>query len=320
MPSKEFPAYLFLGEEDFLKDQKIKEMKAQYLSPATISLNYSAFYTRDKDFDIKEMLDNLNTMPFMSNKRMVVLKDVDSLPDSGKESVLLYLKKARDTSIFIIDSRSNVIRGEFLLEASKLAELCYCRKLTEGELDKWLAKRSLSYGKKITQEAINLIKGNLSHELSILDASIVNLSLYVDKRPGITVSDVERLISVNPLNDSFDLLNAIGKKDANKALVILNSLQKQKKKEIEFLGLLSWQFRMLLRVKGLVNIKTKADICKEIGIYYKKLDELIQYSAKFQKKQIAGFLKDILKADEDIKTSSFPARMILERLIVRMCL
>lgn len=320
MPSKEFPSYLLLGEEDYLKDQKIKEIKALYLSPDGISLNYSAFYAKDKDFDIKEMMDNLNTMPFMSKKRLIVLKDADSLPESGKESVLLYLKNPRDTSVFIIDSRSNVIRGEFLLEASKSAELCYCRKLTEGELDKWLAKRSIANGKKITQDAINRIKGNLSHELSILDAGILSLSLYIDKRPVITAADVEKLISINPLSDSFELLNAIGRKNANQALVILNSLQKQKKKEIEFLGLLSWQFRMLLRVKALVNNRNKAEICKEIGIYYKKLEELIQYSAKFQKKQLTGFIKDMLKADEDIKTSALPARLILEKLIIKMCL
>ena len=88
MPTKELTSYLFLGEEDFLKEIELKKLKSRFLENTTRDLNYNVFYAKDKDFRLKEMLDILNTAPFMSPKRFVILKDVDALSDSDKESVL----------------------------------------------------------------------------------------------------------------------------------------------------------------------------------------------------------------------------------------
>lgn len=321
MPTQDLSSFLFLGEENFLKEELIEKLKAKFLTPEAKDLDYGMFYAKDKDFNIREMLDALNTPPFMAKKRIIILRDTDALPESSKESVIFYLKNPAETSIFIIDTKSNVIKGEFLLEASKLTKLTYARKLTDGEINIWLSKKAKLAGKKISIEAINLIKENLSHDLHILSSSMSNLILYTGKRPDIKRQDVENLISVSPLNTSFDLLDAIEKKDAKRALTMFTSLQKQRKKEIEFLGLLGWQFRMLLRVKELLlRNKNKIDIARELGLYSSKVEQIVRYAGKFKRKDIVGFLNDILAADRDIKTSSIPTGFIMERLIVRMCL
>ena len=123
MPAKELTSYLFLGEEDFLKETELGKLKARFLENSTKDLNYSVFYAKEKDFRLKEMLDILNTVPFVSPKRFVVLKEADSLTESDKESVLFYLRNPQESSIFIIDSKSTKIKEGFILEASKLAKL-----------------------------------------------------------------------------------------------------------------------------------------------------------------------------------------------------
>ena len=92
MPTKIFPAYLFLGEEDFLKEDAVEKLISRYLNSQTKDLNYNVYYAKDKNFNVKEMLDTLNTEPFLSKKRLVVLHHADSLSASDKESVLFYLQ------------------------------------------------------------------------------------------------------------------------------------------------------------------------------------------------------------------------------------
>ena len=320
MPTKELTSYLFLGEEDFLKEAELARLKSKFLEKSTRDLNYSVFYAKEKDFKLKEMLDILNTSPFMSPKRFVVLKDADSLADTAKESVLFYLKNPRDSSIFVIDSKSARIKEGFILEASKLAKLVRAARLMDAEVNAWILKQVRSAGKKISVDAVNMIKENLPNDLHVLFSGINNLILYTGKRPDITKQDVEKIIYVAPLKTSFDLLDAIEKKDVKSALNIFTSIQKYKKRETELLlGLLSWQFRMLLRVKELLRIRNKFEIQKELNLYSAKFEQMARYAVRFKKQEIVNFLAEILKADSDIKTGEILPRFALEKLIIRMC-
>ena len=320
MPAKELTSYLFLGEEDFLKEIELGKLKARFLENSTKDLNYSVFYAKEKDFRLKEMLDILNTVPFVSPKRFVVLKEADSLTESDKESVLFYLRNPQESSIFIIDSKSTKIKEGFILEASKLAKLVRSARLMGSEVNMWIEKRVKLANKKISQDAVNLIKENLSNDLHVLASSVDNLILYTGKRLEITKQDVEKVICVAPLNTSFDLLDAIEKKDIKKAMNIFTNIQKYKKRETELLlGLLSWQFRMLLRVKELLKIRNKMEIQRELNLYDNRFDQMARYAARFQRKDIVRLLAEILKADSDIKTGEGLPKFTLEKLILKMC-
>ncbi|MFC1667470.1 DNA polymerase III subunit delta, partial [Candidatus Omnitrophota bacterium] len=172
MPTKNFSSYLFLGEEDFLKKEAIEKLKSSFLDPETKVLNYSVFYAKEKNFNIKEMLDNLNTLPFLSKKRLVVLKDADSLPAAGKESVLFYLRNPKKTSLFIVESSLPVIKGGFLLDLSKVSHLVYFRRLTDSGINTWLVKKAGLSGKKISLEAIKTIKDNLRNDLRTFSSNM----------------------------------------------------------------------------------------------------------------------------------------------------
>lgn len=319
MPTAQPSNYLILGDEDFLKEEALKEITSKFLEPATKDLNYSVFHAKDKDFDIKEMLDVLNTAPFIARQRIVVLKDADMLHQAGKDSVILYLKNPSAGSVFIIESGATRIKDEFLLEASRLAHLITKRRLTDAEIDVWLAKRSRAENKRLQKDAIGVIKENLPHDLSIISSYVDSLMLYTGKRPAITRNDAEKIIGVISLDTGFDILNAIEKKDAKKALRIYAQMCKRKKKETEFLGLLGWQLRILLRVKELAKIKNKFEIGKELGLYSSRLEQVFGLASRFTRNQIRVLLKEALRADTDIKTGSPDPQLVVERLILKMC-
>ncbi|MBU1933294.1 MAG: DNA polymerase III subunit delta [Candidatus Omnitrophica bacterium] len=318
MPAKIFPAYLFLGEEDFLKEEEISRLKSKFLSGVSLELNYSVFYAKEKNFNIKEMMGTMNTTPFLSKKRLVVLKDADSMQASFKESVISYLQNPRESTIFVIESPSLVIKGGFLLKASGLANLSYFRRLTDSGISAWLVKKAELSGKKIASDAINEIKESLAGELRVLNSGMDNIILYIGNRPVITKSDVEKVIGVNPSHTAFDLMNTIERKDAARALRIFSALKKDKKRETELLGLLAWNARMLLRVKELMRIKNKTEICRDLSLSPGRFDKIAAHAARFKKKDILALLKEILSADLDIKSGT-PPRDAIERLIVKMC-
>ncbi|MFH1854425.1 MAG: DNA polymerase III subunit delta [Candidatus Omnitrophota bacterium] len=318
MPAKNTPAYLFLGEEDFLKEEELNKLKRKFLTESTRELNYNVFYAKEKNFNVREMLDTLNTMPFLSKKRLVVLKDAESLLASARESTLFYLQNPRESTVFIVESSLAAIKGEFLLKAAGLAQLSYFRRLTDSGMNSWLVKKAGLAGKKINADAINEIKESLPNDLRVFSSSMDNIILYVGKRAVITKADVEKIIGVNPSHTAFDLMDAIEKKNSAKALRIFSALRNDKKRETELLGLLSWNVRMLLRVKELTGVKNRLEIRRDLGLSPRRFEQIAVHAERLKKKEILVLLKEILSADLDIKSGVSPSD-VMERLIVKIC-
>jgi len=318
MPTKILPAYLFLGEEDFLKDQAVEKLKNSILNDQTKDLNYSVFYGKDKNFGSDELFNNLNTMPFLSKKRLVVIKDADSLPAAVKKGILSYLKTPRDYSVLVIEDPVSVIKGEFVLEASKSARLFYFRKLSDSDINAWLVKKAGGAGKKISRDAILAVKENLSNDIRVLSSNMDNIILYTGKRNSITKQDVDKVVGISISHTSFDLMDSIGDKDTGRALKIFSSLKRDKKRETELLGLLGWNARMLLRVKELLRIKNKTEMRRDLGLNPRMLDRVIRHAARFDKRGILTLLDEILISDTEIKTGVSPT-LVIERLITKIC-
>jgi len=142
--------------------------------------------------------------------------------------------------------------------------------------------------------------------------------LYIGKRPLITKQDVESVVGFSPFCTAFDLIGAIIRKDARKALEVFSFLKKDKKKEIELLGLLAWNARMLLRIKEFLEIKGPLEMRKDLGLSPRMFDKVLQNAARFRKTQVLVLLDELIKADVGIKTGEGSA-LVMERLIAKMC-
>lgn len=318
MPTERHSAYLFLGEEDFLKEEAVEKLKARFLSAETEDLNYSMFYGGEKDFNPQEMFNALNTLPFLSKKRLVVLKDADAVPSPVKEAVLSYLCNPKESTVFVVESALPVIKGEFILAVSKIAQLVYYRRLQDAEIDVWLVKKAGAHGKKILPEAVKALKENIPNSLRTLCSNMDNIILYVGARHLIAKRDVECVTGISPSHSAFDLINSIEKKDVKLALRIFSSLRRDRKREIELLGLLGWNARMILRTKALLRIRNKEDVRRDLGLNPRTFDQIVRYAASFKKDEIFTLMDEILRADIDIKTGMPPA-VVIEKLIVKMC-
>ena len=317
MPTKTFPTYLFLGEEEFLKEESVNRLKDSILRKDTRDLNLSVFYGRDKNCNFREILDSLNTLPFLSKRRMVILKDADAVNASLTGALVSYVKNPKDHSVFIIESSSTSIKGELLLEASRHGQLVYFRRLTDAGLGSWLVKKAGSSGKRLSIDAINAIKESLPNDLRILSSNMDSIFLYAGKRDSITKKDVDAVIGVSPSHTAFDLMNSIIKKDTAGAICIFSSLKKDKKRETELLGLLAWHARMLLRIKELFRIKSKPEMGKDLGLSPRMLEKLSHYAIGFKKSQVLDLLNQILSADLEIKTGA-SSTLVMQRLIINL--
>ena len=72
--------YYFHGEEDFQRDQLLSALVETLIEPAARAFNLDIY--RAEDIDIPQVISQALTFPMMAQRRLIVLKNADRLPDS----------------------------------------------------------------------------------------------------------------------------------------------------------------------------------------------------------------------------------------------
>ena len=119
--------YLIYGEESFLRKQ-YKERLKKALAPDDDSMNYS--YFEGKDISAGEVIDLAETMPFLSDKRTIIIENSPFFKSEG-EKIAEYLNSVPETTYFVfveesVDKRSklykSIAKNGCVVEANGLSE------------------------------------------------------------------------------------------------------------------------------------------------------------------------------------------------------
>ncbi|MEE8382303.1 MAG: DNA polymerase III subunit delta, partial [Thermodesulfobacteriota bacterium] len=69
------PLYFFYGEEIFLIDKMVDEIKGIVVDPKLADFNLSVFY--GKESTSQDIINSAKTFPLMSDHRLIVIKEAD---------------------------------------------------------------------------------------------------------------------------------------------------------------------------------------------------------------------------------------------------
>ena len=90
------PVYLLYGEESYLKQSYKKRLREAIVGDDTI--NYTAF--EGKGVDAEEVMAMADTMPFFSDKRLILMED-SGFFKSTPEGLTEYLDQMPDTACLV---------------------------------------------------------------------------------------------------------------------------------------------------------------------------------------------------------------------------
>ncbi len=94
------PLYLFFGEEEFLIQEALDLIIKKVVDPGASDFNFNSIYCRDTP--ASEVVNLCQTLPFMSEKRLVIAKDFDALKAADLEAVVAYLKEPSPSTCLVM--------------------------------------------------------------------------------------------------------------------------------------------------------------------------------------------------------------------------
>lgn len=169
--------YLLLGGEGALADRAMKKISAQLAEEKAEVTTLLAGEVIPGD-----IADALAPSLF-SERRALVLKDLQDLDDECKDEITRYLDNIDPTTTVVFIHKGGV-KGKALLDAIKKAkpEIIACDALKkEAEKEQFVKELFLDSGRKATPGAIKALVGALGSDLRELQQAVSQVSLDAPK-------------------------------------------------------------------------------------------------------------------------------------------
>lgn len=303
--------YLIIGENRLIRDREIQNIKKKFVPPEFLSYNYSEHLPQD----IVSFMVSLGTVPFLSKKRVVLLKEGEALSDGDIESVISYLEKPFDASVMVIAAGEGLKKAKRFNDLLKLMVRVDASEPAEADLKNWIRAFLKKEGVNISPEAVELLFALKGKDSAALKQEIEKLISYSGQDP-IGTADVEKLVGRSVADSVFVLVDALNKGDHKWAFRILGDLYGQRKNETEIIGYLNWYARLIgkikyLSVKGLdVNA-----IAREVGYSPAYVARFRNEAKRFSGARLKRWNAILLNSDRDIKSGLREPALVMDMLI-----
>lgn len=314
--------YLLFGEEAFMRNYYKKQLR-DALVDSEDNLNYS--YFEGSNTDINQVTDLVNTMPFMSDHRVVMcentgwmLKDSESAADNLK--VLMdALKAIGEDVVFIIceekvDKRAALYK---LINSEGVAE--EFAKETDETLARWAAGYCNAAGKKMTSATAMYFITEAGNDMTLLSLELEKLIAWCLDRSEITIKDIDEVCTHQVNGKIFDMITAISQRRQKEALKLYYDLLTLRESGFHILSLLVRQYNNMLEVKdGLNRNYSFRQIAEKTGIKDWLVRKMADIVRNMKYDEIKNCLEACAKAEQDIKSGNLTETLSIELLIITL--
>ncbi len=316
---------ILYGTEEYYIDSAVKSCKKRYVDESYESMNYMEFEKIENGFN--DFYEFVTTFPFMSEKKVCVVKEAAFLTSSGslnknEEDKLLKLVDGNDSCIIIFlikggkpDSRKKTVKK--LKDKNAVIEL---NKLTETELSKYIVNKFKNLKLSISLQDADYIANNsgyLEYESTVslyhVNNEIEKIASYKTDSNSVSFEDIDTLLIKSVESNIFKLVDYICEGNKKKAFEIIDEMLLNNTPEQFMIHMISRQYRMLYQYV-ILNKKGYSlnEIMNKMKLKNFVATKLSKQSRSLSPEKIQYYMERILDIDKKIKTGEIDNRIGLE--------
>lgn len=229
------PVYFFCGEEPYYIDMLSQCIEKNVLDETEREFNQFIFYGRENS--LATILDAAYRFPMMANYQVIIVKeaqdlkdllprdkDRDTKKDDEKEHLLIsYLNNPQKTTVLVFCFKYQKLdmRTTLAKKMAKNAVLFESKKLYDNQIPAWIEGYLKDKELIIGHKALALLTEYLGNDLSKISNELNKLMINIPSPSEITVNDIEQNIGISKDYNVFELHDALGTQDAEKAMRII---------------------------------------------------------------------------------------------------
>lgn len=273
------PLYIISGEETYLKEYYLRQLREKVVDPAFADFNLIEF--EGKGLTVEQLTEAIDSYPAMSEKKLIIVSDFDLFkPPAGFSDVLPGILGDLPEYVCLVfyydvldgkpDKRTKLYKT--LEKSACFAEFSHQE---ERELVAWLERRARALGCSIAPE-------DASYMIFLCGNSMTNLAGEMEKAAAHTTTGIIKKYNIDavcsPVLDAvvFDLTDAITAGKFDRAVTLVGELIAQKNSEVMIFTTITRHIQRLYAAK----------LCAEARAGDKQLMEMIGSKSPYYARQI----------------------------------
>ena len=307
--------YLLYGEEAYLV-QQYKHKLLEALCEEGDTMNFARF--EGKDISQQEVIDLAETMPFFSDRRVILLEDTGFFKNKC-DLIADYMTELPDylNLIFVeqeVDKRSRMYKA--VRDKGHAAEF----KMPKNEdLVKWIGGTLKNNGRKIRTDTAELLLERTGSDMGNIRNELEKLICYTEGRDHITTADLDAVCITQTVSKIFDMVRAVVQKDQKQAMALYEDLLALREPPLKILAIMARQFRQMLLAKRMEHEGTaQPEMMKVLGVQYSStVRSILSCARRYTFSELEGILREFTEMEESVKTGKIGERLAVELMIIR---
>ena len=315
--------YFFHGEESFLLNHYLTQLKKQLLDPLTESFNFHRF--TGETFDIRDFADAVENLPMMAENTFVQVDDIDlfKMNEGDRTQMAEILSDIPEycTVVFtyLTVSWKPDKRLKKLWEAVDGNGLAVeFAKQDQRDLVAWIQRHCLAHKKRIEPNLCVYLIDITGGTMTALSGEIDKICAYSGS-DEIKRSDIDAV--TEPVLDAvvFQMTDALSEGQYAEALLKLQQLLKMQQEPLAILGAVGGHFRRLATARILLDSgKSSAQLQRLYGIPDYPARKTMDAARRFKSEYCRKAAELVLETDYKMKTSHDDNERLLELLILQL--
>lgn len=310
--------YVIVGKEESLVGARCRELRDKLIEPAQRTMGL--FDADAADVSLSDVLDELRTAPFLTDRRVVLIRGADNFISQNRRVLENYFDNPCPTGILVMTVSTWPAKTKLAKKLPAVGELVSVSAPKRPQLPSRLIQYADdAHGKNLTRAAAELLIELAGDELIRLYSEIDKLALFADAEKAITPGHIELLVGHNRLFNAFSVIDLSIAGDASGALQRARSMfAADRDAQYTVVGAFAFVLRRMFLAKVMLARGTRRDeVEKRLQIWSRK-ERFFSLIRQMPLDRLAGNLRRLAATDYAIKTGRTKPNIAIEQLVLEL--
>jgi len=316
-----FPAmtvHLLVGDDEPILRSAVSELVHRVVGDGDRSLMVDEFDS--EEYEVRSVVDAAQTMPFLTERRVVIARDLERFPADELTPLIGYLADPLATTELVL---AMTRAPKALTDAVKARDgLVVDTKPPQRARDRpaWVTEQAGEAGVRLSGAAASMVAERLGEDAGRLDGILSTLAATFGGGRALAPDDVEPFLGEAGGVPPWDLTDAVDAGDTATALVVLSRMSGPGGRHpLALIAILHNHYTRLARLDG-ADARSEADAAAALGIKpgFPAKKALNQYR-RLGSGGVRRAIDLLAAADLDLRgAKDLPDDIVLEVLVARL--
>ena len=306
-------AYLMVGADELKREFLVNRLTERVAKLGDIDFNKESF--NGASASAEEVLAACNMLPFMSEKRLVVVKDLDKGGKALAEALTAYLANPNESTVLACTA-SKLAKNTRLYKAfAKLDKraVVSCEPKDKRELPAQVQSFARSHGVEISPRAAQQLIAMVGESTVHLDTEIRKMAAALGRGALIDLPELERFVTATAEVKPWELVDALAERDATRALSLYVRMPGQ-----SVFGLLTMCVNRLRELLLAKELGAGSALAAELGVPEWRVRNHGRQAARFSERELERALVGAADLEQAMKSGS-DQRAAFTRWVLEVC-